>query len=194
MWNLCRSKARKDGEIVRKANAVITALIMLLFVVHGVMGALQMLGAPGTWHKTLARAAFALAVVHALIGIRLTVDTLKAQKKAGVSYPKANRLFWARRISGFALMILLVLHMGAFTGRVDGVVRLLPFGGFQLGVQLLLVMTLALHILMNVKPLLISFGITSLRERAFDILFVLSILLLFMAAGFVIYYLRWNVW
>ena len=179
---------------MRKANAVITALIMLLFVIHGVLGAFQMLGAAGTWHKTLARAAFGLAVVHALIGLRLTVDTLKTQKKAGTAYPGANRLFWARRISGFALMILLVLHMTAFTGKVDGVVRLKPFGGFQLAVQLLLVIALALHVLMNVKPLLISFGIRSLRERAFDILFVLSILLLVMAAGFVIYYLRWNVW
>ncbi|MBQ8305409.1 MAG: pilus assembly protein PilX [Blautia sp.] len=179
---------------MRKANAVITALIMLLFVIHGVLGAFQMLGAAGTWHKTIARAAFTLAAVHGVIGVKLTIDTLKAQKKAGVSYPAANRLFWARRISGFALMILLALHMSAFTGKVDGVVRLKAFGGFQLLLQLLLVVTLALHILMNVKPVLISFGIRSLKERAFDILFVLSVLLLFMAAGFVIYYLIWNVW
>lgn len=179
---------------MRKANAVITAVMMLLFVVHGVMGAFQLIGVGDTWHKIIAWSAAALCVIHALIGVKYTVDTLKASKKAGVSYFKENRLFWARRMSGFAVLLMLFFHIWAFTTAVDGATRLLPFGTFRLVTQIFLIICIAVHVITNVKPLLISFGIKSLKKYAFDILFVVSILLLFMAAAFLIYYLRWNVW
>ena len=41
---------------MRKVNAVITALIMILFVAHGVLGAFQMIGVGGTAHKVIAQA------------------------------------------------------------------------------------------------------------------------------------------
>ena len=44
----------------------------------------------------------------------------------------------------------------------------------------------------NVKPMLISFGVHSLKPRAGDILFFLSILLVLFIIGFIVYYLRWN--
>ena len=179
---------------MRKANAVITAVMMLLFVIHGVMGAFQLIGVGGIWHKVIARTAAGLCIIHAVIGVKLTVDTIRASKKAGVSYFRENRIFWARRISGFAVLVMLFFHIGAFTTYVDSAVRLLPFGGARLAAQIALVICIAVHIITNVKPMLISFGIKSLKAYAADILFVVSILLLFMAAAFVIYFLRWNVW
>ena len=179
---------------MRKANAVITARILILFILHGVLGAFQMVGAGGTAHKVLARAAFTLIIIHTLIGVKYTVDSLRAIRKSGVSYPGENKLFWARRISGAGVMVLLGFHFGAFTQRLDGALRLAHFDGSKLAVSLLLVVMIAFHVIINVKPMLISFGIRGLKEKVFDILFVLSILLLFMAVGFVIYYLRWNVW
>ena len=59
-------------------------------------------------------------------------------------------------------------------------------------ILILLVLAILVHVISNAKPMLISFGIRSLRERVFDILFVISVLLLFMAFAFVIYYLRWR--
>ena len=91
-------------------------------------------------------------------------------------------------------MLLLTLHLFAFTYTVSGNVRLLWFNNPRFAVQLLLVLSLAVHILSNIKPLLISLGSGSIKPRVLDILVVLSVLLLFMAFGFVIYYLRWNVW
>lgn len=40
--------------------------------------------------------------------------------------------------------------------------------------------------------MLISFGVRSLKPRAGDILFFLSILLVLFIIGFIVYYLRWN--
>ena len=49
-----------------------------------------------------------------------------------------------------------------------------------------------MHIITNVKPMLITFGVKKLRPKAGDILFFVSAALLLMAAAFIIYYIRWQ--
>ena len=90
-------------------------------------------------------------------------------------------------------MVLLLFHLSAFSDSSTGVYRLVWFDSFRLTTQILLVISIAVHVIANVKPVLISFGIRSLKEWVGDIMFVLSVLLLFMAAAFIVYYLRWNV-
>ena len=176
---------------MRKLNAILTAVIMVLFLVHGIMGAFVLTGIGENAMKAAGYICMGLIVVHAVIGILLMRETFRAAKASGVSYPKENRLFWARRISGFALLVLMFFHIGAFGYAGENGFRLRYFGAFRLAAQLLLVAALAVHIISNVKPALISFGIRPLKGRSGDILFVLSVLLLFMAGAFVIYYLRW---
>ena len=55
-------------------------------------------------------------------------------------------------------------------------------------------MSIGLHVLTNIRPLRIGLGARGMKAWMADILLVLSVLLLFMAAGFIVYYLRWNVW
>lgn len=177
---------------MRKFNAVLTAVIMVFFLVHMILGSFQMMGIGGTVASAISWISAGLVGVHMIIGVKLTVDTLRAQKQAGASYFKENKLFWARRISGFAVMVLLFFHFTAFGKYVEGNYRLEFFNTGRLVTQILLVITLAVHIISNVRPMMISFGIRSLKEWIGDILFVLSVLLLFAAAAFVVYYLRWN--
>ena len=177
---------------MRRFNAVLTACILVLFLLHAMAGAFQLMGTGSDAVRVLGWVTLVLTAIHTLIGIKLTIDTLRIQKQAGTGYPKENRLFWARRISGFTLIFLIALHAGAFSSGSGDAYRLLPFGKFQLAVQILLVLTLALHVISNVRPMLISFGIRSFRERSGDILFVLALLLLFMTVSFIVYYLRWN--
>ena len=177
---------------MRKFNAILTALIFVLFLIHAVLGSFQLMGVGNTAAKWAAWAALVLIAVHTVIGAKLTVDTLRVQRKTGVSYFKENRLFWARRISGLAIMALLAFHLTAFGEMGSGVYRLKWFDTGKLVTQLLLAAALAVHVISNVKPMLIAFGIRSLRARAGDILVILSVLLLFMAAALVVYYLRWN--
>ena len=177
---------------MRKLNAVLTAAIMLLFLVHAILGGFQLLGVGSTAVKALAWICVALIAAHTVIGIRLTADTLRVRKKTGVGYFRENTLFWARRISGFAVMVLLVFHITAFGDNSGAQYRLRWLDTANLVTQLLLIASLALHILSNVRPMLISFGIRSLRERTGDILFILSVVMIFLASAFIVYYLRWN--
>ena len=177
---------------MRKLNAVLTAVILLLFLMHAILGGFVMIGLGDTALKSVAWITFALILVHVVISAKYTADSLRVWKKTGVGYFRENSLFWARRISGFAIMVLLCFHMGAFGYSEGGVFRLRPFTGFRLATQLLLAAAIALHVLSNVKPLLISFGIRALKSRAAEILFVLSVVMVFLAAAFIVYYFRWN--
>ena len=180
---------------MRKWNAVLSALVLLLFILHGVLGAFQLSGLGNTVSKGLSHSAMFLAALHACIGVKLTWDTLQAQRKAGAAYWKENRLFWARRLSGLAVLVLLVFHLFAFSYTTpEGYTRLAWFSAGKLASQLLLAAAVAVHVLANLRPLLISFGVKRLGAWAGELLFALSLLLLLMAAAFVIYYLRWNIW
>ncbi|MBR0163162.1 MAG: pilus assembly protein PilX [Lachnospiraceae bacterium] len=180
---------------MRKINAVISSSILVLFAIHGVIGGFQLAGIyPGGVRvlKMLARLMLTLILVHGAIGIRLTIDTLYAMKKAGVSYWKDNRLFWARRISGFAVFFLILFHVILFLGtEADGAYRLRLFAMPQLLLHLLLVAVTALHVIANVRPVLIACGIRSLKEIAAELIAVLCVILVFAGAMFVLYYFRW---
>ena len=177
---------------MRKVNAVLSAVILALCLIHGVLGAFRLLGGDNDVAKGLAWAAVVLIVIHAYIGIRLTAQTVRVWKATGVPYFRQNALFWARRISGFALMILLGLHVTAFGHTTAQGFRLQMFDRMKLMTQILLVLSMAVHVISNVRPMMIGLGIRSLKEHAGEILAVLSVLLFFMAAALVVYYLRWN--
>lgn len=177
---------------MRKANAILTAVILVLFVVHGILGSLSLVGAGEVTMKVLAWITLGLVAVHVVLGTILTSKSVKVWHKTGAPYFKQNHLFWARRISGLVVMILLAFHMTAFGYTNQGAYRLNYFGTFRLITQILLIIAIAFHVITNVKPMLISFGIKKLKPKASDILFVLSILFVFFVAAFIIYFIRWN--
>lgn len=178
---------------MRRFNACLTAAIMILFLLHTVLGSFQLIGAGNLPSKALSHTLLTLMLVHMVIGIILTAKTIKTQRLAGAAYFKENRLFWARRISGFAIMLFMIFHVSAFGTEVDGTYRLKSFTAFKLVTQILLVLSVAVHVISNVKPALISFGIKGLKKRSYDILFVLSLFLVIAAIAFVIYYIRWRI-
>ncbi|HAJ96430.1 MAG TPA: pilus assembly protein PilX [Ruminococcus sp.] len=182
---------------MRKWNAILSMGILVLFLIHAIAGGFQLVGILSGGSqvlKILAWFMMILIVIHAIIGCKLTADTLKACKQSGTSYFKENRLFWLRRISGFSIMLFIVCHLLIFTNTTtDGIVRLHLFEGAQLATQILLVISIAVHVLSNIKPLLIALGTRGGREFLIDILLVLSVLLVGMAIAFIVYYLRWNV-
>ena len=181
---------------MRKANAIISAGIVVLLLIHMIAGGLQTAGLLGGGVPFLKYAAWvmlALIVVHVIIGIKLTVDSLRLVKKSGASYGKENRLFWARRISGFALMAFIACHLLIFMGSSEnGAFRLHIFAGAELTTQILMVVSLLTHVGLNMTPMLIGLGIRSFKTFLPDVLAVLSVLLLAAGIGFVIYFIRWN--
>ena len=166
--------------------------MLALFVLHGVLGTLNMMNIAPIIVKALSRTMLALIGVHALISIGLSVKAVVTAAKTHAPYFRQNRLFWARRLSGALIMLLVFFHMTAFGYTSGGVFRLVPFDVFRLITQLLFLLSVALHIITNVKPMLITFGVRKLRPKAGDILFFVSAAMLFMAVGFIIYYIRWQ--
>ncbi len=177
---------------MRRFNAILTVLIMVLFLLHAVFGAMELFGAGYDALKTLARACATLIIIHAVIGVKLTVDSVRVWKKTRAPYFRENGLFWARRISGLAIMVLIFFHMFAFGQTENGVYQLRPYTTAKMIAQILFVLSIALHILTNVRPMLIALGARPLRRYVPDILVVLSIILLVFIAAFIIYYLRWK--
>ena len=183
----------RGRDRLRVVNAVVSTLMMALFLFHGVGNTFQMIGVGTPLSKALSWALVALCAVHAMIGIVLTVDTMRAQREAGTSYPMLNKRFWIVRASGFAIAALMVVHVAIFLKPAGDVVRLSFFGMCQLVLSLLLVLALAIHVLANMEPLMVSLGIPLPGARAADLVLALAVMLVLMAVGFVVYYLRWSV-
>ena len=180
---------------MRKLNAIVSLLLIILFLIHSIAGSFQMMKIiPGgnELMKNLSYFMLFLTGVHILIGIKLTIDSVIIGKKSGKFYFRENAVFWTRRITGLAMILLVICHVLLFTSK-GKVFRLNDFNEVQLIFSIFLVFTLLVHILANIRPLLISFGISGFRLYVKDILLILAIILLFGAFAFVIYYLRWNI-
>jgi len=183
----------KREALLRQVNAVLSALMLALFLLHGVGNAFQLLDLGGPLGRGLAHALLALCVAHALVGVWLTVLTVRAQRAAGVSYPRQNLRFWTVRASGLAIAATIACHVLIFFRPSSAPVRLAFFGQAQLALSVLLVASIATHVLASVHPLLIDLGVPASRARAADVVLVLSVLLALMALGFVVYFVRWSV-
>jgi hypothetical protein len=170
--------------------------LVVLLLLHGIAGGFQMTGIiPGgsSLLEALAWIMIALLAVHFVIGVILTAKTIHASSRAGATYVKENMLFWIRRLSGFALALLLILHLLVFVQTGTGVFRLHDFGIQELLGQMLLLTSLTIHLLCNIRPLAIALGLHRGSGYGRDILWILAIVMAFCALAFVVYYLRWNV-
>ena len=180
---------------MRKLNAIVSLVLIILFLIHTIAGSFQLMKIiPGGNEvmKNLSYLLLFLIGVHIIIGTKLTIDSVKICRKSGKFYFRENAVFWIRRITGFAMIMLIICHVLLFTSNGE-VFRLNDFNEVQLVFSILLVFTLLVHMLTNIRPLLISFGISGFRLYIKDILLVLAIISLFGAFAFVIYYLRWNI-
>lgn len=178
---------------VRLANAVVAVAMVVLLAVHGVGNALQLVGIGTPTQVVLGWALLVIACLHVLFGIVLTAETLRAQKSAGVSYPGLNKRFWVARISGLAIAVFVIAHVIQFMQVGDGPVRLAYFGSMQLACQILLVVSVVVHVAANAKPLMISLGVPRPGGRALDLALVVSAIMLIAGIAFVVYFCRWSV-
>lgn len=179
---------------MRKLNAVISMLIMALFLVHAVAGSFVLAGFMQGGKAVLSVLAWVmtgLIALHTVIGIKLSVDTVRAIKRSGAFYFKENKLFILRRVSGLAIMAFILCHLIIFTGKSEGAYRLGFFGVGQLITQVLLVVSIALHVISNARPLMLSFGLKSYKQLGLDLALYASVILLISGIAFGIYYLRW---
>ena len=158
-------------------------------MIHGIMGSFMLNGVGSSAGKLLAWIGVGILVVHTVIGVILTVQSLQTAKQSGKMYLKQNAIFWARRASG---LVLLFFHIGLFGKVQNGTYILFPFTTVKMVTQLLFVAAIFVHIFINIRPLLVSLGIISYKERRGDIYLILSVLLLFIAGTVILYYIGWQ--
>lgn len=177
---------------MRKLNAILSVLLILIFMLHGIIGSFMLLGVGNSAGKILAWIGVMILIIHTGIGAWLTFQSFRTAKKSVKKYLKQNGIFWARRVSGLAILVLLFSHIGLFGDVQDGWYILFPFTTVKLVVQLLLIAALFIHIFINIRPLLVSLGIISYKERRGDIYMILSVLLMFVTGAVIMYYIGWQ--
>ncbi len=180
---------------MRRCNAAVSVVILILLAIHGVAGGFQLMGVfPGgnPWLKALSWTMIGFLCLHVLIGVYLTIESLIRWKRSGKGYFRENLVFWIRRISGFAMILFVVLHTLLFLGKSGEAYRLNLFAGPQLVMSILLLVCLAVHLVTNIKPLMLSLGARGAGRFVKDVLLLISVVLLFAAAAFIVYYFRWN--
>lgn len=176
---------------MRTFFSYVTAVMIPVLVLHGICASYLLVGIGHTGVPFLAWMSLILILIHAVLGCILTGRTL-----AGMYHNKSpwyiwqNRLFWARRLSGIAILGLLWIHLGLFGSRQDGVFVVYPFTISRLIVHGVFVAVVFLHVFLNIRPLFVALGVSQVRNRTADCCFVLSILFLAMAVMAVLYYMR----
>ena len=180
---------------MRKLNAFLSLLLIILLIIHAVAGSLSLFGASGKTSfvlKFLSWFMVFILCIHFIISLKLTIDEINSQIKSGVSYVFLNKLFWIRRLSGFLILIFAICHIFLFAIKKTGEVRLKYFGKIQLTFSILFVLSLFVHIASNIKPLILSLGAVSFWDFIKDIILIILFLSIFAAGAFIVYYLRWN--
>ena len=184
----------KGRPRLRQLNAILTVLIFVLFLLHGIAGAFRLLEVSGISPALFARALVTLCVIHALIGIILTVDTVRASRAKGHSYVRLNARFWASRVSGLAIALLIACHVMQFmVPSYEGAPRVSYFGPASMACSIGLLLSIAIHVICNVEPLAISLGLAAKRSRLSVVALAISLVLAFMGFAFFCYFLTWSV-
>ncbi|MBR1748083.1 MAG: hypothetical protein IJ735_07790 [Clostridia bacterium] len=170
---------------MRKLNAIVTASMLLCFVLHAVLGTLKLFGVYDNGSiNIIGYVTLSLCGIHAVVGIFLTAVGVRAIIRSGTHYFRDNMLFWARRISALGVLVMIVFHVCTAI-EIGSLPRLIT--------RILLGVSIALHVILNVKPLLLSFGVRALRPVYANVAFFSSAILLAAIAGFIFYYVRWYV-
>ena len=176
---------------MRRLNLFLVAGMLLSFLAHGITGSLGMSGANIAVSEVLSYITLAFTCAHVLVTLVLTGETLYVRHRAKAGYLRGNGMFWARRISGLAIVVPLVMHLVIFSPKNEGAYRLTAFTRGRMISQILLVLAVALHAFLNIRPVLIALGIRQKKAVSVDVFIILAVLLLLFGAAFFIYYMRW---
>lgn len=178
--------------LFRKINIAISIILIFLVLFHGLVGSailFQILYIDTKWISWLA---FYLLIIHTILGIIFTTQSIKTNTNQGKWYLKQNRVFWIRRISGILMLVLVFLHYSSFGGVVNGQYMLFEFNIPSLIIQILLIISLFVHIFSNINPMLDSLGIIRNKLNP-SIFIILWIFLLIFTIASIFYFISWQV-
>lgn len=149
---------------MRKLNTILSALLILIFMLHGIMGSFMLVGVASSAGKILAWIGVGILIAHTGIGAWLTVQSFRTAKSQGKSIRNRTASSGRDGPAGWPILVLMFFHIGLFGEVQDGQYILFPFTTVKLVTQLLLIAALFIHIFINIRPLLVSLGIISYKN------------------------------
>lgn len=170
---------------MQKFHPIIAWVVLILFIVHLAMGCVTLLTSVFLVQGHFAYVFMGFVCLHGVLALWKVVRG--GAWRAMLRYPKENGRYWLRVLSGAAILFLALQHTQLFTIRTPFGVLLRPFGTPSLLWQLALSAALAVHVLLNLRPLLLDSGIDPDARAQRWVRAVSALALLVAAAGAVCY-------
>lgn len=177
---------------MRKWNNILARIIIILFLLHGLTGSLMLLGISTISFPLLAKILLAAVILHGLFGIVSTLPAVASGIKTGRWYFKQNAAFWTKRISGISIMLLLIFHIRMYTTSSEGRLFLNEFTMCRMLLQIMLILSIFIHLTVSIRSMLIVKGTIKFKEKAADCMLILSAMMLFFTVAVIIYYIQWQ--
>lgn len=148
---------------MRNVNKYITPIMILFFLLHAFFGTLEYIGLYNKFvHKAtilFATLFIILILVHAIFGIIFAIKGYKNINKTKTYYLKANKYFYIKTISGILMIIFIIFHIILFTLININFELAKPLNVPSLIINLLLYISIFIHLIVSIKPMMISLGI-----------------------------------
>lgn len=162
----------KPYEVIpmRTVQRVTATILLILFILHGILGATSMTGISNIGLYPMLVAFLLFLGLHILCGLYYVIRSLKGP---GKRYFKLNRKLWLRRISGLLLLVLALCHayLFRFLTGLDFQIQL----ALYTAVNILLLLVTYIHIRYNVDAYIIAHGAQHYHRRVVDLLVFLSV-------------------
>lgn len=158
---------------MRKINSIVTIILILLFLDHGIFGILNTLGVAKVF-LPVARVLRIFLLIHVIISIILTIRSEKVSFKTKAVYNKENKEYWMRRWTGLFIFVFFIAHMRTMKAGADGTAKLASTSTFGKISFILFVASIAAHLAINFRPLMISLGVKNHKviTRVLNIIYI----------------------
>lgn len=177
---------------MRKWNNILARVILILFLLHALMGSLMLLGISNLSIRPFSWLLLTAVAAHGILGILSTIRAIKSGKQSGKWYLQKNAAYWTKRFSGLAILILLGFHITAYTTTIGSHFYLKEFTFGRMTAQILLILSIFVHLAVSVKSMLIAKGVRKFKERTIDWMMILSLMMLFFAVAVIFYFIQWR--
>jgi|GEM_PF-5799615 len=133
---------------MRKLNTITTILIAVCFLVYVLEGVYLLVSGADTMigGRYVMDVILTITTMHVLVGFILSFNVIEAIRRTGFLYVKENASYWVRRISAVLMLVFL------FCQKLNEVF------------PLLYVLSVVIHMVASVKPVLIEMGIKNYKR------------------------------
>ena len=174
---------------MKKFNIILTIGIIISFFIHimyRIFSLFELCPEDNIIVNTITWVMVVLLVSHAIIDIKLAINTHSFAYNANTYYTGGSSLQYIRHATGIALLIFIAIYLADYFG-ID-----FNLGIWTLVSQLFMVGFLISYILLKLKSFLIEAGMSRLISMQRQITIIIIFLLSAFAISFIYHYIKWS--